>query len=135
MKRHLISCHNGITDDLLRRLSFDVDRLRKNCPNRPHIQELPILPKAPRQPGVSTGDKSDKPKVVKNNNGNNNGRKRSTNLNGGTNGEVNRGRPRKNAKGDKAHGNDDQHINGKNGDIMRDDCKSFYFKIIYFIFF
>lgn len=124
MKRHLISCHNGITDDLLRRLSFDVDRLRKNCPNRPHIQELPILPKAPRQPGVSSGDKSDKPKGIRNSNGSNSGRKRSTNLNGnGINGEVNRGRPRKNAKGDKINGADDQHLNGKDVDSIRDDCK------------
>lgn len=123
MKRHLISCHNGITDDLLRRLSFDVDRLRKNCPNRPHIQELPILPKAPRQPSVSNGEKSDKPKVIKNSNGNSSGRKRLTNLNGSnTNVEVNRGRPRKNAKNDKINGNDDHHIKLKNVDTMKDEC-------------
>ncbi|KAI1728076.1 c2H2-type zinc-finger domain-containing protein [Ditylenchus destructor] len=44
MKRHLISCH-AVTDELLRRYSFEVERLRQSHPNRPAVDDLPITPR------------------------------------------------------------------------------------------
>lgn len=89
MKRHLISCH-GTCDELLRKLSFDVERLRRNCLNRPAINELPIIPKEMKRSASTTSDGS-KEKIKKD------GKKSSDSLSSVNIGGATRGRPRKNA--------------------------------------
>lgn len=120
MKRHLISCH-GTCDELLRKLSFDVERLRRNCLNRPAINELPIIPKEQKRSTSATNcDGQPKEKVKKESKKSSTD---STSLNNtNSHGGATRGRPRKNPI---------KPLNGSN----KCDDSNFFFLIIKFNFF